>query len=617
MSKNNKYENLTPEEIEEIREIQRTFKEVTQKVNGIKGFKKNSHKYRMEKGMALKLKAAALIILAAAGGIVGLSPNSRAENLAKEKEVCTLATIVSENPQQIPTMEIDGVKVEIDLNSIALVDGKIEEGENYTITYNNSGNKLEGNIDSKNLKGNIEISKEELDDYVIYQVISEEGAELIQKEETTTNISYGNFVVGKEEHKEFIEVLYPNGKDILRGKVDERTLEIVNEISIEQYKMEEHTKRVINTSEDKYADLSFRSSPNEEKYSIMMKIPNGTVVNITEETATENGRHWTKVEYEGKLGWVATEYLDEFIREEEQNAEKIEEPEYIENTGIKNASGNVTGIDVSSINPNQLEALLKNGMPIEVIAEKVGNINTYGVAGNINFVHIKLGASPYGKGEFKPTDYNEYEEIVKVCEELGIPYGFYYYSTAINIDEAEIEANHIKNTVEQLRDKYDMKYNILPMTIDKELTGVHDRQYGKDITDATAYLLNRMNFDEISQKVLLYISGRMIDENDSDRVIDLERLKAEVTDLEDFAIWLCAPTTKKGYTTQSTVNYCNMIEDKYGIKIASKQIALDVYSPDGGKIDINNMDYEYYNEIIKELEANTFKEDTEAEYEER
>ena len=623
MSKEDKYKDLTPEEKEELILLEKSLKELTRKANRVSGFKKNSCRYTIEKEMATRLKAAFLVILAAAGGIVTLSSKSQARGVENKEEKCTIASIISTREQQTPIIEVDGMQVELDFNSTVLVEGEIHEGKNYAFAFDQTGSRIEGYIDSQILKSNIEMDKEEIDDYVLYQVVSEEGAQLVQYDEKTTSISYGDFVIGREEHDESVYVLYPSGDEILRGEIDEKALEIVNELSAEQHKDEYLEKVVVNTSMENYAGLSFRSSPDEEKYSIMMKIPNGTVLNTTGETTIANGRHWTKVEYEGQLGWVATEYLEEFvikeavieneeIDQEEEQEEEVKE-EYVENSGIKNMSGNVTGIDVSEINPNQLRLLLENGIPTEVIADKLGNINTYAVAGDINFVHIKLGASSYGNGEIEIIDYNKYEQTVKICEELGIPYGFYYYSTATTVEEAEIEAEHIEQVMEKLRNKYDMKYNILPMTIDKELTGKDDRQYGKDITDATAYLINTMQSEGISEKVLLYIPGRIIDENDSDKLIDLEKLKEQLTDLENFAIWLCAPSTKKGYTTQRTANYCKMIEEKYGIKVVSQQIALDVHAPNGGKIDINNMEFEYYNEIINQKEE-IATEPTENEY---
>ena len=84
----------------------------------------------------------------------------------------------------------------------------------------------------------------------------------------------------------------------------------------------------------------------------------------------------------------------------------------------------------------------------------------------------------YGK-EFRELENEQLKDQVKKCEELGIPYGFYYYSTSTTKSEANIE---YENIIEEFEDLGDLKYNLLPFAIDVELGGngdiTKDRQYG-------------------------------------------------------------------------------------------------------------------------------------------
>lgn len=605
MTKSKNSKKLTPEEIRELEEFKQEYRKLLIKMNGVKGARKTSKKYKANRELILRLKVAAAVLVASAGVIVGMSQESLAFDEKDKRNICTLASIVSDYGEQNSKIEVEGR--EIDLSAIAIVEGQIEEGENKVITYDQNGNKVEVTIDGENLNGIKEMERDDLENYVIYEVISEDGAELIQTGEGILNVSYGDYVVGKEQHDQYIDVLYPTGEEILKGKIDEKSLEIVDELFEEQYQDAGVTKMVVDTAEVGYDELNFRSDTNYEKYSIMMQIPNGTIIDSTGETIIAEGREWTKVKYEGETGWVATEFLDEVVRKEQQQDEQLiqefGEQEYIESTGITNPSGGVTIIDVSTMTAQQLRNLLEDGIPTSLSNNKSRTYNTQGVAGKINGVKIKIGASGYGKGEFKQTDYDAYKELVAVCEELGVPYGFYFYATSINMEEAKTEVEYVENTIKDLENEFEMKNNKLPFTWDRELTGKSDRQYKKDITEVVAYQINTIQSDRISENVLLYMPGRIADEKDSDQIIDLEKLKSSLNNPENVAIWLCAPVNRNGNQTQRTEKYIDMIENKYQMSVVSEQKYLDLISPTGGRTDINSMDLEYYSEITGEKDV--------------
>ena len=118
----------------------------------------------------------------------------------------------------------------------------------------------------------------------------------------------------------------------------------------------------VNTSQDGNIDLNLRSTPEtSNKENILTKIPNGSFVKVIGETIQSGNRNWSQVVYEsadGNIfeGWVATNYLTSTLVE--QPTEQIQ----------TNKSGSITGIDISSMSPEELRELLQNGIPNSVKA---------------------------------------------------------------------------------------------------------------------------------------------------------------------------------------------------------------------------------------------------------
>ena len=86
------------------------------------------------------------------------------------------------------------------------------------------------------------------------------------------------------------------------------------------------------------------------------------------------------------------------------------------------------GIDISAHQGNiDLETLHKNG--VEFVIIRVG----YGVSGNID---------------------SKFKRNADLCKKLGIPFGFYWYSYALDVSGARKEAEHILNAIEPYKDSY-------------------------------------------------------------------------------------------------------------------------------------------------------------------
>lgn len=265
-----------------------------------------------------------------------------------------------------------------------------------------------------------------------------------------------------------------------------------------------------------------------------------------------------------------------------------------------NAAGSVTGIDISGMTPKQLRELFQNGIPSQVTTT-YGTIDTSQYAGDVNFVYIKIGASSYGKNsKFQILPSNNYIEQVKVCEEFGVPYGFYYYSTAITVEEANMELQYLKESISKLHQALPLDFNDLEIVVDVELAGTNDRQYRgnlKEKTEAKAALINGIQEEGLSENVLIYGPIRVM-KPDLDQIIDLSYLHSLLSNPDDVSLWLCSPTNSKGELASNideTVSYA----ESQGFSTAAFQVALDATVEGvGGRIDINIMDLEHYQDLL-------------------
>lgn len=78
----------------------------------------------------------------------------------------------------------------------------------------------------------------------------------------------------------------------------------------------------------------------------------------------------------------------------------------------------------------------------------------------IEFAMIRCGYTTYGKSKQKKIDYY-FENNYRVCKEIGMPIGVYYYSCATTVDEAIEEANFVLDIIKNKQFEY-------PIVIDTE-----------------------------------------------------------------------------------------------------------------------------------------------------
>ena len=76
----------------------------------------------------------------------------------------------------------------------------------------------------------------------------------------------------------------------------------------------------------------------------------------------------------------------------------------------------------------------------------------------INFVIIRCGYTSYNKSKLKYTD-RYFENNYKLCKEIGLPVGAYYYSCATSINEAKAEANFVISLLKNKKFEYPIAFD--------------------------------------------------------------------------------------------------------------------------------------------------------------
>ncbi len=364
----------------------------------------------------------------------------------------------------------------------------------------------------------------------------------------------------------------------------------------------------VDTAKDGRVNLNVRRDPG-TGYPKVAEIEHGTVLKIPkanfEDIKNVDGVDWILVTLsDGTSGYVSCEYLKEVEKEKSKESENIDSTEIVEEVidkRVVSKSGNVVGIDVADgVSGNELEALLTDKNVIKDQTARISyydengksvyaNANTSDIAGNINFVYIKLGASGYGN--FVTLLNDNYLDQAAVCEKYGIPYGFYYYSTCLDNDEARIEADAINKALDSMKSR---KYNLLPLAIDVELaSGSSDRQWGKDVTEAKAYLANLV--EPTQGKTILYGGGRSISSSSPECVLDINRYN-KLLESGESDVWLATPRTDDGGISNDTQKYISTISKVADITIS--QTVLDARINNTG-IDINMIDDKEYKKMIQ------------------
>ena len=470
------------------------------------------------------------------------------------------------------TGEVTGLKAGEEATIILKIDGK--EVDKYPIEV------VEKEIT------NIKISKEPLKkEYNVGETIDTKGLELEVRDNTgtTTKITSGYTVSPEKATKEGTQIITVNYK----GKTITYNVTVKGEV----------VKFKVDTSSGGKVDLMLRELPGTSA-KVIERLAHGSYVYTTKgnlkEVTNANGYEWIHVTSEsGKQGFVAKKYLKEY------NGKKYESE--FDSYDIKvNHEGTISGylgIDVApggSVTKDNFEKIIKGQLAIPGTTIGRTDIANFSPA----FVYLKFGATGWGKNFSiaKSTTYEDVEDFIKICEKYKIPYGGYYYSQAITMEEARKEAEYIKGIYSKAEKNIGkLQYNVLPFAIDIELGGSSSYtgrmlQYIKnggkksELTKVKNFLINEVEKIEQVDKTIIY----------TDRNTLRELIILEDFDKEHQELWMVDPIE---YPTHSK----DIVNKGYGKYIKNRQIKLDYSLNRGCCLDINLMNKDIYEELIQQI----------------
>lgn len=425
------------------------------------------------------------------------------------------------------------------------------------------------------------------------------SARIINSESLITGIPHGEVVetTGKDKVVEngvkWVEVKYKtiDGEDII-GWVSDGYL---NEYDLVEY--------VVDIDASNGNKLNVREEPGLNS-DVIATIEGGTHLNIQksniENTIASDDIDWVKIVLrDGSQGYVASKYLKEFEKEDESKKEEPKSTEIVDEI-VKNTraneNGKVIGIDVSSMTPEELKMLLTkdDAIPDNCYCYIDNRTHkTKDLSGKISYVYIKIGARGYGKEGRMADNGDNYVYLAKVCEELGIPYGFYFYSTALDIEEADEELAFINKL---LREVDGRDYNLLPFALDVELEG-GSRLKGHDVTDVMAYWANQA--EPNLGKVVLYTDARHLAEC-QDKLIDMNEFNSQLIS-GPAKVWLVGMRdADTGNIIQARQNKINEIADDTDIWMSQCLLDTKLIEDSNRKADINIIDRRRFVETLYE-----------------
>lgn len=309
-------------------------------------------------------------------------------------------------------------------------------------------------------------------------------------------------------------------------------------------------------------------------------------INEIEKNIDDKNNKWLKVSLvTGEVGYVRYDYINNV-----KVKESMDDEVYTLNFGKEGKKEGYFGIDIENkTNYIAFEKLLKNN--------NYYSDDERGLKVNCkpSFVIIKLGATGYGTKfgkdniAFAPVEEANLERLVNLCEEYEIPFGFYYFSQAITINEAEKEVEHIK----KLSDKYkNYTHNILPIYYDYELSSNDTRlaTYAKkghkeELTNVLNYAMNKLRL-ETEKEVCLYTDGNALG-----FIFDYNKLD----DINKKNPWI-VEASNEGHSNRLAEKYPEVVEN-----MGMRQIKLDKEfgNEEKVKMDLNLMNKDYFENILK------------------
>lgn len=395
-----------------------------------------------------------------------------------------------------------------------------------------------------------------------------------------------------------------------------------------------YPQKVVDVPKGEGTSLHMREKPTYGS-KIVENIPQGKKVYILREEKIKDGNlEYIQVQYDGKVGYVAEQYL------KDEKSTQVENENIIQNSegAIKlNNGGAITFSDGRDLTPEKIISLIEKGTAYE------GDNEAYipeELRGNLQIIGIKMGATTYGDSYNVINRYNYNDEMYKTankeypnlcrgqveslieCEKRNQPYIMYYFSQGKNgsegIEEGEIIIQNIKDLREILNSQGLEMNNCLFYAVDIEndagyrnSVGIHQYEDGTkeevtvdSLTDATIEILRKLQ--EAGFPTVLYTDARHIAniEDANGKMIDIERIAREVPNLK---LWLTAAHYRETSSTQikEVEELIQEINKKCGTNVEYLGTQSVVTGPgetaDKTELDYSSMTIEMYQLLLKEM----------------
>lgn len=394
----------------------------------------------------------------------------------------------------------------------------------------------------------------------------------------------------------------------------------------------ENTYEVTGTGE--IGEVNVRNNMEVTEDSKIGTLPEGArVLGGSKISSEETGMEWVPVLYTDSSGkivqaYIAGDYLRELgktdldIQIEESKPEdskpedgrdKVEE---VMSGVVPNRNGSLTGIDVSSeVTADALRSMLlsDSGISESVTYRSGANYDTGDIAGKISYVYIEIGASGYVGGTPLEQGNARYIEQAQVCEELGVPYGFYYFSQAIEEKEAEAEVEDFKRKLAEFKSQTgELHYMVLPPALDVESGvdryGTAYRVNGHNVTDAVIRWIQKAEEDGLGMPILYTTVWDVGCSEES--MVNADRVNSELG--RKVPIWIVGMRTQNGGIKQVDPGVQARINDLIGGGgiVIMKQSVIDCKNAgtEGPYFDIDDADPDSLRALL-EMQAGIDRDD--------
>lgn len=306
-------------------------------------------------------------------------------------------------------------------------------------------------------------------------------------------------------------------------------------------------------------------------YGYAEEMSTDVAVEVTDETTDESGTEAaveTETVAETK-NQVETEFESELESETElvENSFRYENGEWMHNEIAMFASGFTPW---SFENGNWINSL---GEPIKGAIEKgidvsfaQGKIDWEKVAAtDVSYAIIRCG---YGNDEVSQDDrwwkYNADE-----CTRLGIPFGVYIYSYALNTDEALSEAEHVLRLIEG----YDLSYPIYLDLEDERYTGSLSNKEIADIAEVFCETIQSAGYEVGIYANLDWFRNRLTDGRFGQWTRWVAQYNSECTYKKAYTMWQC--------TSMGTVDGIDGFVDlNFTMDITPEEEEEEIYIPE-------------------------------------